>query len=463
MAIDQGMDGNVTIGWFDPLFRTQAMRRIFSDSGRLKGMLDFEAALARALAAVGVMSAPLAEIIASQCRDEFFDNRHLSNASAAAGNSAIPVVHELERLVANQSEVAARYVHFGATSQDAMDTGLVLQMREALSLITDDLANLSAALTRLAAEHKETLIAGRTWLQQAAPTTFGLRVVGWLSAVARHQERIDQLGPRCLVLQLGGPVGTLVAYGNQAETIAALVAKNLQLRLPDLPWHAHRDRLAEIALVLGLVVGTLGKIARDIALLSQSEIAEVAEPAAPGRGGSSSMPQKQNPVGCAAILAAAARVPALVSIMLGAMPQEHERGLGGWQAEWETLPEIFELTAGALAQVRHLVTGLKVNADQMQANFDGNGGLMFAEAVSAALTQRIGRRAAHLLVERACRRAIDEKRHLGEVIADDAEIAAVLSAAERKQLFDERRHASASARLVNKALAARALCMSSMQ
>jgi 3-carboxy-cis,cis-muconate cycloisomerase len=364
-------------------------------------------------------------------------------------------------LVANESEEAARYVHFGATSQDAMDTGLALQMREALGLISEEIANLIASLARLAAEYKRTPLVGRTWLQQAAPITFGLKVAGWFSALARHRERIDQLRPRCLVLQLGGPVGTLAAYGDRAQQIAALMADTLKLYDADLPWHGHRDRLAEVAATLGIVVGSLGKMARDISLLIQSEIAEVSEPAAPGRGGSSSMPQKQNPVGCAAVLAGSMRVPALVSVMLSAMPQEHERGLGGWQAEWETLPEIFELTAGALAQMRHIVAGLSINTERMRANIDASRGLLYAEGVSAVLVQRIGRTAAHSLVERACRRANEERQDLSDVLGDDPEIASLLSVAEIKQLCDHQRHTIAAAALVDQCLAGNAQSMSS--
>jgi 3-carboxy-cis,cis-muconate cycloisomerase len=436
--------------WFDPLFRTDEMRRVFSDANRLQGMLDFEAALAKALAEVGILSPRWADIIVSQCRAELFDMAALSRASAEAGNSAIPVVHDLERLVTSRSQEAAGYVHFGATSQDAMDTGLVLQMREAIGLITEDIANLIADLVRLASEHKRTPLVGRTWLQQAAPITFGLKVAGWLSGLVRHRERIEQLRPRCLVLQFGGPVGTLAAYGHQGERVAALVAENLQLGLPDLPWHAHRDRLAEVAATLGLLVGTLGKMARDVSLQSQAEVAEVAEPAAAGRGGSSSLPQKRNPVGCAAVLAAAVRVPALVSVMLSSMPQEHERGLGVWQAEWETLPEIFELTAGGLAHMRHTIAGLTVDADRMRTNLEATRGLIFAESLAAALTSRMGRGTAHALVGRACRRAIEEHRDLRAVIAEDPEITCAPITKEIEDAFDLERPTSAAARLVEK-------------
>jgi 3-carboxy-cis,cis-muconate cycloisomerase len=335
-----------------------------------------------------------------------------------------------------------------------MDTGLVLQLRQGLDLIETDVQQLCGALAKLAAEHKETPIAGRTWLQHAAPTTFGLKVAGWLCAVARDLERLRAARPRVLVLQLGGATGTLAALGDRAEKVASLLARELNLQPAEIPWHAQRDRLAEVAVTLGLLVGSLGKMAHDISLMTQSEIAEVAEPAAPGRGGSSSMPQKCNPIGCAAVLANATRVPALVSMMLSAMPQEHERGLGGWQAEWETLPEIFLLTSGALVQMCQIIGGLRVDAERMRANLNTTRGLIYAESVSTALARAVGHAAAHKLVERACRRATEERRHLQEVVESDSEIATHLSAAELKPLFDPQQHICTAARLVEHALEA---------
>src|SRR5262249_50100614 len=368
--------------WFAPLLRADAMRRVFSDRGRLQGILDFEGALARAQARAGVIPAAAAVAIAGKCRAELFDIAALSQATAVAGDSALPIINELTRLVAAPSPAAATSLHWVATSQDAMDTGLVLQLRQGLDLIEADARQLCAALAKVAAEHKETPIAGRTWLQHAAPTTFGLKVVGWLCAVARHLERLRAVRPRTLVLQLGGAVGTLAALGEDAEKTASLLAEELGLRPAEMPWHTHRDRLVEVAVTLGLLVGSLGKMARDISLMTQSEVAEVAEPSAPGRGGSSSMPPKRNPVGCATVLAAATRIPALVSVLLSAMTQEHERGLGGWQAEWETVPEILLLTSGALSQMRQVMVGLRVDSQRMRANLDATRGLIYAEAVS---------------------------------------------------------------------------------
>jgi 3-carboxy-cis,cis-muconate cycloisomerase len=453
------VDESLSAQWFDPLFRADAMRRVFSDRGRLQGILDFEAALARTRARAGLVPAAAAVAIAGQCRAELFDIAALSQATAMAGNSAIPIINELTRLVAAAYPAAAGYVHWGATSQDAMDTGLVLQLRQGLDLIEADARQLCASLAKVAAQHKETPIAGRTWLQHAAPTTFGLKVAGWVCAVARHIERIRAVRPRALVLQLGGAAGTLAALGSDAGKTVSLLAEELQLRPAEMPWHAHRDRLVEVAVTLGLLVGSLGKMARDIALMTQSEIAEVAEPSAPGRGGSSSMPQKRNPVGCATVLAAATRIPALVSVLLSAMTQEHERGLGGWQAEWETVPEVFLLTSGALSQMRQVMTGLRVDSERMRANLDATRGLIYAESVSTALARAIGHAAAHQLIERACRHALETSRHLQEVVAGDAEITEHLSSAELKSLFEPQQHIRAAARLVDRALAAAAGCL----
>jgi 3-carboxy-cis,cis-muconate cycloisomerase len=439
--------------WLDPLFTTDAMRAVFSDNGRLQGILDFEAALATALARCGIIPQSAAEIIAGQCRAELFDLAALARGSALAGNTAIPVVKDLTARVAAAGSEAERYVHWGATSQDAMDTGLVLQCRAAVGLIETALARLSGELGRLARAHQLTPMAGRTWLQQASPTTFGLKAAGWMSAIERDRARLQSVRPRLLVLQLGGAVGTLASLGERGLDVAAVVAEELSMGVPDVPWHAQRDRLAELATSFGLVVGSLGKIARDIALMSQTEVAEVFEPRALGHGGSSTMPQKRNPVGCAVVLAAAARVPALVSVMLAAMVQEHERGLGGWQTEWGTLPEICLLTAGAIEQTLRVASGLEVDAARMRANLEATRGLIFAEAVSMALAVKVGRQAAHQVVEEACQNAIEQKRPLSDVLADDARVSAHLPRTELAKLFEPTAYLGLAGRFVDRALA----------
>jgi 3-carboxy-cis,cis-muconate cycloisomerase len=439
----------------DPLFTTEAMRAIFSDHGRVQAMLDFEAALARAEARVGLLSAAAAAAISAHCQAERFDIEALAGAAAQAGNSAIPLVAALTARVAADDADAARFVHWGATSQDVMDTGLVLQLRTALAALAADLARLASALAALAEKHAHTLQAGRTWLQQGPPVTLGLKAAGALSAVERHRRRLAELRGRAATLQFGGAVGTLAALGEQGLEVAAALADELQLALPDTPWHAQRDRLAEVATTLGLIVGTLGKLARDVSLLMQTEVGEAFEPAAPGRGGSSTMPHKRNPVGSAVVLAAAARVPALVSVMLAAMVQEHERGLGGWHAEWETLPEICTLTAGALAQTIALVEGLEVDSARMAANLELTGGLVLAEAVTMALGEKLGRSQAHRLLEEASARAVREGKRLREVLAADARVAAHLSPADLDRLLDPRNYTGQAERLVARVLAAR--------
>lgn len=437
----------------DPLFTTEAMSEIFSDRARVQAMLDFEAALARAEASTGVISGAAAAAIGDRCRAELFDLDALAAATAQAGNPAIPLVEALTALVAARDADAARYVHWGATSQDAMDTGLVLQLRAALAAIESDLARLAAALARLAKAHAATALPGRTWLQQGPPVTLGLKLAGFFSAVERHRLRLGELRARAMTLQFGGAVGTLAALGERGLDVGAALAQELALALPDLPWHAQRDRIAEVATTLGLLVGTLGKLGRDVSLLMQTEVGEAAEPGAPGRGGSSTMPHKRNPVGSAVILAAAARVPALVSVMLAAMVQEHERGLGGWHAEWETLPEICTLAAGALAQAIAIVEGLHVDAAKMASDLDLTRGLILAEAVAIALGAKLGKSEAHALVEGASARALAQRKPLRDVLAADPRVSAHLSVADLSRLLDPRNYLGQAPRLVARALA----------
>ena len=440
---------------FDPLFTTERMREIFSDHGRLQSMLDFEAALARGQASAGVIPTAAAVAIEAQCRAELFDVDALAAAASQAGNSAIPLVKALTALVAAADAGAARHVHQGATSQDAMDTGLVLQLRSALSAIDSDLERFSTALAALAKMHASTPLAGRTWLQQGPPVTLGLKAAGFLSAIERHRERLAELRGRVLTLQFGGAVGTLAASGERGLDVASALGRELGLAVPDVPWHTQRDRIAEVATTLGLLVGTLGKLARDVSLLMQTEIGEASEPSAAGRGGSSTMPHKRNPVGSAVILAAATRVPALVSVMLSAMVQEHERGLGGWHAEWETLPDICTLTAGALAQAIAIVEGLRVDPTGMAANLDLTHGLILAEAIATELGKKLGKADAHAIVEEASAQAIAARRPLGDVLAADARVAAHLSAREIERLLDPRNYLGLTKQLIDRALAGR--------
>jgi 3-carboxy-cis,cis-muconate cycloisomerase len=442
-------------GLFGPLFHGPAMGAIFTDRAHLQGMLDFEAALARAEAKTGVIPVEAAGPIAAQCDAALYDLGALAEAAAKAGNTAIPLVKALTAKVAAKDKAAAGFVHWGATSQDAMDTGLVLQLRAALALIEADLAKLYANLAALAQKHRQTPMVGRTWLQHALPITFGLKAAGWLDAVERHRARIDELKPRLLVLQFGGAAGTLAALSDKGLVVAEALATDLKLTLPAMPWHGARDRVVEFGTVLALLTGTLGKMARDIALLMQTEAGEAYEPAGDGRGGSSTMPHKRNPVAAAAVLAAATRVPHLAGSLLSAMVQEHERGLGGWHAEWQVLPELVQLSAGALAQMTEVIGSLEVQSDQMRANLDVTHGLIMAEAVAMALGIKLGRQEAHHLIEAASKRAVAEKRHLREVLADDKAVMQHLKRDELDKLFDPLGYTGVATALIDRVLAAR--------
>ncbi len=438
---------------FDRYFTQQAMSQIFSDEGRVQGMLDFEAALARAEAAVGAIPAEVVGDIVAACEASLYDFDALAVAIGNAGNSAIPLVKALGRQIASRNETAERYVHMGATSQDVMDSGLVLQLRNAMNLLEQDLANLAEGLAQQAQRHAGVPMAGRTWLQQATPVTLGAKIAGWLGAVTRHRQRLKDLRPRLLCLQFGGASGSLAALGEMAFPIAEALAKDLKLNLPDQPWHTQRDRLVEFASFLGLIAASLGKIGRDISLLMQTEAGELFEPAAAGKGGSSTMPHKRNPVGAAVMIAAATRAPGLVATMLSAMPQEHERSLGLWHAEWETLPELCCLVSGSLQQALAVIPGLEVDARRMLYNLDLTHGLVLAEAVSIALSGRIGRDAAHHVVEQCCHLAVEQGKHLREVLSAEPEVTAQLSASALDSLLDPTHYLGQSKRWVKRAVA----------
>jgi 3-carboxy-cis,cis-muconate cycloisomerase len=421
---------------YDALFRFDALDEVFSDEATLQSMLHFEAALARAEASVGIIPEGSARLIAGKCRVDQFDLRELAKQAANSGNIAIPLVKKLTELVANENKDAARFVHWGATSQDVIDTGTILQIRRALELIGQDLDRLISTLATLAEAHQATPVAARTWMQQALPTTFGFIVAGWLDALLRHRTRLSEILSRVFTLQFGGAVGTLAALGDHGPETAKALAHELQLALPPVPWHTHRDRIGEVATTLGLLTGTLGKIARDISLHAQTEVGELFEPGGEGRGGSSTLPHKRNPVTCAIVLAAAQRIPGLVATVLSSMAQEHQRGLGGWHAEWETLPEAIRLAGGALHHMADMLPGLIVDASQMRKNLDLTRGLIFAEAVSMALGDRMGKLPAHMLVESACGKALAERRHLKDVLLNESGLRGHLTPADLESLFD---------------------------
>ncbi|ARA81603.1 3-carboxy-cis,cis-muconate cycloisomerase [Pseudomonas ficuserectae] len=438
---------------FDAYFMQPEMREIFSDEGRVQDMLDFEAALARAQARVGLIPPEVVADIELSCDARLFDFDALAIAIGSAGNSAIPLVKALGKQIAARSAEAERYVHMGATSQDVMDSGLILQLRRAIVLLERDLTLLADAMAEQAQRHAGTPLAGRTWLQQATPVTLGMKIAGWLGAVTRHRQRLNEIKPRLLCLQFGGASGSLAALGDQAFSVAEALAGELQLALPEQPWHTQRDRLVEFAGLLGLIAGSLGKLGRDVSLLMQTEVGEVFEPSAPGKGGSSTMPHKRNPVGAAVMISTATRAPGLVATMLAAMPQEHERSLGLWHAEWETLPELCCLVSGSLQQALQVLPGLQVDAERMASNLQSTKGLVLAEAVSIALAQRIGRDAAHHLVEQCCRRAVEQGAHLRQVLGETPQVSEQFSSDELDRLLDPAHYLGHARQWVERAVA----------
>jgi 3-carboxy-cis,cis-muconate cycloisomerase len=438
---------------YDDLVSCGPLETVLSDESAVKAMLEFEAALAIAEARTSVIPEAAAQKIAEYCRTQQFDLSWIANEAAREGNIAIPLVKMLTETVARQDKDAARFVHWGATSQDAIDTGFVLQLREALVLVERDLVRLSMTLAALANAHRKTVMVARTWMQQALPTTFGFIVAGWLDAVLRHRHRLNEILPRILSLQFGGAVGTLAALHGDGPEVARALANELRLALPKAPWHAHRDRMAEAATFFGLLTGTLGKIARDIALHGQTEVAELSEPAGQGRGGSSTMPHKRNPVTCSVVLSAATRVPGLVSTMLTAMPQEHQRGLGGWHAEWETLPQIVRLAGGALHHLTEMLPHLEVDTQRMRHNLTASNGLVFAEAVSLALATSLGKMPAHQLIEAACKKSLADNRPLQEVLREEPELRGHLAPADLERLFEASNYLGSAEEFVERVIA----------
>jgi 3-carboxy-cis,cis-muconate cycloisomerase len=396
----------------------------FTPARRLQAMLDVEGALADAEASLEIIPQSAAQAIRHACRADLYDAAALADAARRAGNLAIPLVRELTQKVAAANADAARYVHWGTTSQDVIDTALVLQLRDSIPAIVGDLTRAADAAAGHARRHANTPMAGRTWLQQATPVTFGLKAAGYVDALDRVASGIRTALTAATVLQFGGAAGTLAALGDRGIPVAKRVGVALRLEVPAVPWHAHRDRLAALCCALGVAAGTAGKIARDIALLAQTEVGEAHE--GTSNGGSSTMPQKQNPVASAAVLAAAVRAPGLVATILAAMPQEHERALGGWQAEWDTIPELVIVTADAASAIADVLDRLVIDPARMRANLEASGGLVLAEAVAMRLAPRLGRQEAYALVERAARRAGAERRTFADVLREDPQISAVL-------------------------------------
>ena len=429
------------------------MRAVCDDVACLQNMLDFEAALARAEAAAGVIPASAPGPIANACKAESFDLVVLAEAATRSGNLAIPLVKALTASVAKVDADAARYVHWGATSQDAIDTAMMLTLRAAIEALLGDIDRAVAGFAILARTHRHTPVVARTWLQHALPMPFGLKLAEYAAALHRSRKRLQRLKRETLALQFGGAAGTLAALGDKGWPVAERLAQELKLPLPDAPWHTHRDRIAEAASVFAIVAGSCGKIARDVSLMMQTDVAEAFEPAGEGRGGSSTMPHKRNPVAAATALAAATMAPNLAATIFAAQVQDHERSAGPWHAEWPTLPTLLLVTSGGLAAIVDIAEGLEVDVARMRLNLDATGGLIMAEAVTMALAEKIGKSDAHHLIEAASKKAVAEKKHLRDVLSADARITAQLGADRIADLFEPMAYQGASQALIDRLLA----------
>jgi 3-carboxy-cis,cis-muconate cycloisomerase len=436
-----------------PLASSAAMRALLADEARLQRMLDVEAALAWAEADVGLIPAEAAKTIAAACKASNIDIGAIADASTAAGNIAIPLVKALTAVVAKADNKAAGFVHWGATSQDIIDTTLVLDLRAGLNALRIDLERAVSGFAKLADAHRKTDSVARTWLQHALPMPFGLKLAGYAAALSRSRDRLDRAAAESLVLQFGGAAGTLAALGDKGLAVAEKLASHLKLPLPDAPWHSHRDRLSEFAAALGILTATCGKIARDVSLLMQTEVGEAFEPAGEGRGGSSTMPHKRNPVAAASALACAAMAPNLVTIIIAGGVQEHERALGGWQAEWPAFPSLLLVTSGALGAIADIAEGLEVDVARMKENLAATHGLIFSEAVSFALAKKLGKEEAHRLVEATAKQAIKDKRHLRDAMLADKKITEIVPPDELKKLFEPSNYQGTSQTLIDRLLA----------
>jgi 3-carboxy-cis,cis-muconate cycloisomerase len=373
----------------------------FSDLATLRHMLRFEAALAHAAAEAGLIPKKAAPIIAKACDPALYDPVTLADAARRTATLTVPVVKALTEEVEKRDPEAAGYVHWGATSQDVLDTAMVLQLGEALPPVLKDIDGIVGAFAALARKHRRTPMLGRTLLQPATPLALGQKIAGWASDLDRARRRLEASFKETQVVQFGGASGSLSALGDKAEAVMTSLAKRLRLDLPPAPWFAQRVRVAALAQDAALVVGALAKAARDIALMMQVEVGEAAEPSGPGRGGSSTMPHKRNPIGAALILSAAARAPMLAATLVAALPQEHERALGGWQAEWPTLAALIETLGSAVQAMAEVASGLTIDPDAMQANMDATEGAVLAERATFLLAETMGKQRAGKLVEEA--------------------------------------------------------------
>jgi 3-carboxy-cis,cis-muconate cycloisomerase len=433
---------------FRDAFGTQRMRDVFSDTALISRYVEVEVALARAEARCGVIPADAADRIAGCARVDRLDFARLRHETNNVGYPILPLVHQLAGMCGD----AGRYLHWGATTQDIMDTAAVLQIRDGLNMVRDDVGEVRRILAKLASRYRDTPMAGRTHLQQALPITFGYKAAVWLSMFDRHAERLEQVRPRVLVGQFGGAAGTLASLGDRGLDVQRALMEELHLDVPVTSWHVARDGFGEIVNLLALVAASLGKIAYDVILMASTEIGEVSEPFVSGRGSSSTMPQKRNPISSELILAVSKALRQHAGLMLDATIQDFERATGPWHAEWIAVPESFLLASSALHQAREMLGGLIVDEQRMRRNLDLTSGLIVAEAVMMALAPHLGRQQAHDVVYAACRTVSEKGGTLAALLIGDANVAKHFDRAALDRLTDPVNYLGMSQQIVDRTL-----------
>ena len=404
---------------FRRLTTTPDVMKIFSDTAMVQAMLDFEKALAFSEAKCKIFDEGFAEIIGSNCKVEKFSIADLSDKSVDHGTIVVPLVRRLIQLVSSSNKSASGWIHFGATSQDVIDTAMVMQLKKAIKVLKKDILRIDSALSTLIEKYGDQVMIGRTLLQPSVPIKFEQKLSGWRSAISRSWDRVEKSASEALLLQFGGAAGNLSALGVDGEKVRKVLSNLLNLDMSNEVWHVHRDRFVALCSSLSILVGALGKTALDISLLMQFEVSEVFEKTNLERGRSSAMPHKRNPVGCLIALSAAKRVPHLLATLVDAMPHEHERALGGWQVEWVTIPDIVETTAGSLAAIAGLCENLEIDQEKMKNNLDSLNGLFMSEKVMLELSKKIGKEQASQIISEACSASISKNQHLKDVLQED--------------------------------------------
>jgi 3-carboxy-cis,cis-muconate cycloisomerase len=434
---------------FKDIFSTAEMRHVFSDGNRTACYLEIEAGLARVQGRLGMIPAEAAREIDSKCKIENIDFKKLKATTERIG---YPILGVVQQIVAFCDKGLGEWCHWGATTQDITDTATIMQIRQALDLVEADMAAIAAALADLARKHRDTPMAGRSNLQQAVPLTFGFKCACLLAAMQRHRARLKELRPRVLAGEFAGAVGTLASIGKDGLKVQEGLMQELKLVQPEIAWHTVRDRIGEVGCFLGLLTGTCGKISMDVKLLMQTEVAEVFEPFHEGRGSSSTMPQKRNPISSLYIHATAAVVRQQAAALLEAAVADHERSTGPWEIEWIALPEIFLLASGCLRQTRDLVRGLEVDAARMRANLDLTSGAIVSEQVMMGLGPHLGRQRAHDLVYDICREAAAGGKPLVDLLAANAEISKHVQRPELEAMCDPTNYLGLAGEMVDRVL-----------